>query len=176
MRISSADAKAVAQIAFPGYKGRKHSVTVTERVNVYNTAWDGGTKYEFVALRREGDSWQRVSLVDERDYAIPANVMVVQHAIFCGKDMGLTYHVSPGSQFLPPPALGPAPELNEADQAVLRIHVGIKSSYRAEEYHRAGLSEEAVYATKDRLVAAGLLSRNKAGHTQATMAGKNAVR
>jgi hypothetical protein len=63
-------------------------------------------------------------------------------------------------------------ELSETELKVLAIHRGIKSSYRRDEFRRAGIAN--VDEIINSLVARGFLSRNKNGAVAITTSGKNA--
>lgn len=191
------DVATIAEIAFADYRGPRHKVAISEsmRVTAADLCWSGGSRSRFVALRQPADGssdWQVIELEtvspwsgDRWEGPIPDDVILVEHSEFCGKDMGLTYHVSPTSKFLAgakhllssaDAAFSTDPEMRCAEEVVLKAHAALKSSYRDEEYRRAGLSRSGVEAAKDRLIARGLLATNKLGATRVTVEGENLYR
>src|SRR5579859_2515036 len=62
---------------------------------------------------------------------------VVRHSHFCGKDTGLTFYINPANA----PILLPGKvEISAIERTVLRIVGAVKSSYRTEEFARAGIA------------------------------------
>ena len=90
--------KSIVKAAFPAYRGRKITSKTGELVNVDGTYWDGGTRNEFVAVELATLRTQPmanalrnpVELGGMRGgkVAVPAGHAIVEHSIFCGKDVG----------------------------------------------------------------------------------------
>jgi hypothetical protein len=182
-----------------GYSGKKFKVRVVSEVTIpsYAGNWDGGSRdaYRLVELESGRDvaasdnvsaPWDKRS---DRRIVLRPGFAVVEHSIFCGKDMGLTFYVHPDNAAKLLPA--PAAELSPYEKTVLEATIGKKSSYGGQDrydmaksdcayssYWKAyGLSEGVPFPTraqwqeaKDSLIAKGLL--NKAGAV--TTAGRNA--
>lgn len=108
--VRRADVAQIADLAFPEYRGPQHRVCVRDymQITAANTCWQGGSKSTFVALRLSGGAWQAAPIQAGTPWSaqqwagtIPDDQMIVEHRVSCGKDMGLVYHVSPTSSFLP---------------------------------------------------------------------------
>ena len=93
----------VARLAFPDYRGRKFRIDATEKFNISNSYWSGGTKSDYVAIKFP--EMVIVELPDVNPMRHPGynrcfvnmmkDVIVVEHIIFCGHDCGLLVHVHP---------------------------------------------------------------------------------
>lgn len=98
---------------------------------------------------------------------IPVNGAVITGQEGGGRPVSATIHVAPGTVA---PWLNPPSDVTDRDRSILAIFGGIKPGYRAEYLGRANVTDAEV----DSLVSRGFLSRNKAGATAITTAGKNA--
>ena len=167
-----------------GYTRRAYKLRTVEpdAEQSYHAYWDGGsrTSYTFVNL----DTWQAVPMPGEAAnpfraeahgrFVLPFNVGVIEHAIFCGKDLGLTLVVRDDNAT---PML-PAPEtLTPAQHIVLEHTRGLKASYGGikdfrftEANRRTGISKADWDTAKTALITSGHL--NKAGAI--TIKGRNA--
>jgi hypothetical protein len=179
IHITQVDAAPIAKVAFPDYRGPQHQVRVSGTYSIGSTelCWSEGSKTEVVVLRAAGGGWQRHELTalspwDGSVWAgrIPPDCIVVERRTFCGKCMGLTYNVSPDSQFIAGLRLPEAPALTDDEAVVLDGLCGLKSSYRQEAYREAGLNAARVAAAVDALVSRGLAKRNRAGAVSAAVA------
>lgn len=106
VKLSKADktVKAIIRATFPDWKGRKvRAIVATE----YKMAdhWGGGTR-DFVkayGLESGAASEPRVEAQNPMNakahatVAIPENVVLVEHSIFCGEDVGVTIYVNPAN-------------------------------------------------------------------------------
>lgn len=102
MKTRKVDVWAVAGRAFPEYRGRSFSVAISGRVVLHDLNWGGGTKniYKAVSLTQDGavnglpalSPWNNPAEGQALD--IPVGWAVVEHTIFCGRDMGLTIHIN----------------------------------------------------------------------------------
>lgn len=172
-----------------GYSGQKFKAVVTESVTVPHQAgiWDGGSRdtYSFVELatgRSIPSPCQQTAPWDssrrEFSMVLPEGVAMVEHSIFCGRDMGLTFYLRPenAQKLLPTPSA----ELTELGKLVLTATKSYKSSYagkdryqmKREEYGspRPFPTREEWEQAKTDLIIAGYL--NKAGAI--TTKGRNA--
>ncbi len=100
VKLTRPQAKQVLAITFPEYRGRKIKVEFTDKVWFDDLYWSGGTRAKYVILRSDGSSrlvptsnpWS-----DNRNPCVdlPNSVVVVQHLMFCGQDMGITIYAHP---------------------------------------------------------------------------------
>ena len=174
-----------------GYSGKHFKARVVESVTVpsYAGNWDGGSRDTYTLINLE--TGQEVAASDnvsapwdkrsDRLIVLRPGFAVVEHSIFCGKDMGLTFYVHPdnAAKLLPAPA---AP-LSDHERIVLNATGAFKSSHNGKDRY-AMASDEARWSrnaatfptreqwqsAKDSLIAKGLL--NKAGAI--TVTGRNA--
>ena len=99
----------------------------------------------------------------------PGDVLA-KECIFRGRNLGLSFYLcSQDFEKLESEIVGES-DLTEEERAVLEITKSYKSSYRAEEYRKRGMSN--VDTIKSSLTAKGLLRKNGA----ITPAGRNAVK
>lgn len=97
--MNDAQIKSLAKHAFPEYRGRKIRGEAKAAISLGNTWWDGGTKYEYRAVRisdgaiapQSGDPTNPFSALCKpfARLEIPEGFAVVEHCRFCGKDAGL---------------------------------------------------------------------------------------
>lgn len=115
---SNPDVKRLLAITFPQYRGRKIRLSFTERMSLENY-WDGGTRSYYRAVdlntgevrepaRATGNPFNGMAHVE---FDLPTGVALVEHSIFCGKDVGITVHVRRESQTM---LTGFTPALPEA--------------------------------------------------------------
>jgi len=179
-----------------GYTGKKFKAVVVTQVTIPSDAglWSGGTRntFRFVQLAT-GDAiaasdnmsapWD--SSRKDQHITLKPGFAVVEHSLFCGKDMGLTFYVHPDNAAALLPA--PAPELSEHESIVLSATCSFKSSYNGQDRYTMAKTQaeypwrrddstpqfptrEQWQAAKDSLISKGLL--NKAGAV--TPKGRNA--
>ena len=163
---------ALAQRAYPDYRGHTYRVEVKERINV-RSYWDGGTRSYFKFMRLDGSS-DSVEIPAQSAFdakiegaeSVPLvpGLTCVEHVYFCGKDAGIRVHVHPENA----PRLLPAPvELTEDELVVLKYTSHLKNSYGGESnirYTRAhaktGITVERWDAAKALLIGKKLLRAN----------------
>lgn len=87
--------KRVLAATFPEYRGRKVKARAWLRPQVLSNYWDGGTRSFYKAVRIEdgaiadfGTDNPFVRSTHE-PVDLPAGVLLVEHVIFCGKDLGI---------------------------------------------------------------------------------------
>lgn len=96
------DKKAIVKAAFPSYRGRKIKVSEHAKNSVRtNSYWDGGSRDTFVVVTlatlrarpiaginplNPPDNWRDATVIE------PGTV-IVEHSIFCGKDVGCRIHI-----------------------------------------------------------------------------------
>ena len=164
-----------------GYNGNKFRAKAGETVSIPADAglWDGGSRSTFHAIElatgralplpgQELAPWNAART--ERHVPLRPGFAIVQSIMFQGTDLGLTFHVHPDDVVkLIPQDTGAA--LDPLEIKFLAIMRGVKSSYRADEYRRQGLTIAQVAAFKDKFTAMGYLNRQGA----ITVQGKNAI-
>jgi len=180
--LKPSEIRPIIDATFPEYRGPKASVRIqaTAEYSAADLSWQDGSKTEVKALRNiNGElivaDLNTISMTNTASFygVIPPDFMLVEHVIFCGKDLGIRCVVSPDSVFLP--KLLPAPvELTDDDVFVLSVHAQLKSGYRKEAVDRR-MNGAAYYNTTCELVKRGMLSINKLGASQITIDGKNAL-
>lgn len=163
--------KAILQNTFPNYKGRKISVVIADTF-IPDQSWSGGTRTLWKIFRLDGKVYD-----PGRDYSsgpfnpieafkphqIPDGCVVVQHTIFCGKDIGITI-LTKKVDLLPKKVV----ELSDNENIVLIATRELKSSYagisnyrfyEAKKYHKISKEEweEAVALLQEKK----LLAKNK---------------
>jgi hypothetical protein len=172
------------------YAGQKFSACVVEHVTVPADAglWSEGSRdtYRLVALATGESIKASDDMAAPWDHRVDRTInlvpgfCVIEHSIFCGRDMGLTFYVHPADAV----ALLPAPpaDLSETEKRVLNATASLKSSYGGRDRYqmatddlryagKAFPSREEWETAKRALVGRGYLT--KAGAI--TVAGKNAL-
>jgi len=99
--ITKKQAEQILKATYPNYGGRKIKVEFSNKVYFYDTNWGGGSRNTYVAVRSDGKSaklnvpapW--VNIVEGTSVELPADVLIVEHSIFCGKDCGITIYANP---------------------------------------------------------------------------------
>jgi hypothetical protein len=173
------------------YAGRKFKAIVTESVTIPADAglWDGGSRDHYSLIQfhdgqvcsfpgQSAAPWDRSRKA--LSFALTAGYCVVEHSIFCGSDMGLTFYVHPSNAttFLP----APKAELSEHEKIVLNATRSLKSSYGGRDRYQMAccayphsdskplMTRTEYSSAKDSLRGKGLLDARGA----ITVAGKNA--
>jgi hypothetical protein len=157
---------ALAQKAYPDYRGKKYRVEVRERINV-QSYWDGGSRSYFKFIRLDG-SPDTVTIPAQSAFdpqikgadSVPlvSGLACVEHTYFCGKDMGIRVHVHPDNA----PRLLPAPaELTEDELTVLKYTSHLKNSYSGQTNIRYTRANAKTGITVERWDAAKALLINK---------------
>jgi hypothetical protein len=171
--------KRVCRAAFPGYDGRKFQVAYGVKSMSVRSYWDGGSRSSFVAVNlstlqtkaapNSHPIFDHVEGVDRVE--IPEGFAIVEHIIFCGKDLGLRIHVP-----IDPPVLPEGKDVPDEWLRILTITAHRKSSYAGISDYRVhaamelwGYKKSEVDAIRLQLIEAGYLAKNKS----ITIAGKN---
>ncbi len=176
----TSEVKAMAHTAFPSYTGRKFKLDNSGRPVNMTSHWDGGSRDQFVILQLGSGQTKPVPQngtmfdhINVQDTAVPPGFIIVEHTIFCGKDLGITFHVNPETAlgFLPDPE-----PLTPFERIVLTATRNLKASYdgrkpRLDEARNKGMTTGEYEATKENLIFRGLLNKASA----ITTAGRNAI-
>lgn len=183
------DIQNIITATFPDYRGPKAQVRIQGHFEYhdYDLNWSGGSIKYLRALRVDPatgafrvvafESLMGIGMPSGKGFAgkVPKDVMLVEHCISCGHDLGIRCIVGPDSDFLPKLALPAVAELSKEEVTVLTAFASLKSAYRADALTRAGVHRmravEIVKALADR----GLLKTNAAGASQITVEGRNAL-
>lgn len=103
--VKKAQIKPVLDVTFPEYKGRTFKVQFTDKVTFSDTNWGGGTRsfYKFVQMDTGKVAPLSVPAPWDNQYEgktmdLPENIVVVEHIIFCGQDLGIRFYVHPSLQ------------------------------------------------------------------------------
>jgi hypothetical protein len=90
---------AVARRAFPGYKGRKFRVVVSDRPRRLASYWDGGSRDTFVVVQDgrtiSPPTWGPFGREGAPDFAPVSGAILIEHSVFMGKDAGCTIYLHP---------------------------------------------------------------------------------
>lgn len=184
--VSDAGVRPILLAAFPEADRARRPVKV-EQATSYRVAdyWDGGSRNEPRFVQLDG---LRVVTSDAlpvlaRDVAgnafrLPVATVelrpgfcVVEHVIFCGKDLGFRLYLH-AENFAPMLPASP-PDCSDRERAILGIMRSIKAGpYRREELSRAKVTQEEI----DALVGRGFLKRASNGATSLTVEGRQASR
>jgi len=184
VRVSDLDATVQAALRSVDYHVPDIQVVPTEELNVSVSGGDGMRGFALLVnltdgqIKRMTGSWggsnmfARDNLVDNSAELVPmpGNGVVVKGTTGYPRTFATLYcHPSVIGRYLP---AGDEEQTTDEEQQALFCHVGIKGGEaRREELRRRGVSGACV----DSLVERGYLKRNRAGATQATTRGKNAL-
>lgn len=173
----------IFKVAFPGYKGRTYSLRTADGPVSVRSYWDGGSRTSYRFVRADGQVISAPTshpifenhIIGVDSVTIPPGIVLVEHSIFCGKDMGLTA-VIPSDRiagYLPP-----VETVTDLEGIVLAYTSALKNTYggeknirftRANREHSITAEEWSIAQTA--LVARKLLRKNGA----ITPEGRNAV-
>lgn len=159
---------------FTSYKGRKLKAVVCEKVTLSDTYWSGGTRSTYTAMQLS--TGERVAIArnsapsifgtdyDGTNFPLKPDIAIVEHSIFCGKDMGLTFYVHPdnAAKLLPDQTDG---NYSDAELCLLAATSRLKSSYagrkpRIDMMHANNFDNVAIEQAKTALIEKGLLRKN----------------
>lgn len=179
------DPKQVPARLLGTYTGRKLKARVADSVTLMDTSWSGGTRSTYLAvelatgraasLPGNPDPVQFGGNQEGKSIDLKPGFMIREHSIFCGKDMGLTFHLLDvdAQKFLPAEE-----ELTKPEKIVLAATAGLKASYGGIKNFRfveaskdTGIELADWEAAKAALIERKLL--NRAGAI--TVTGRNAI-
>lgn len=105
IKVSRRDIERLVTATFPEYKGRKFSIRPKEKIQLSDLNWSGGTRSEYKACTLDGQwlgstecyaqMWPGDNKAEGMIIPIPSGVCVIEHCIFCGKDLGIRIYVNP---------------------------------------------------------------------------------
>jgi len=172
MNIYSKDPEVIriAKAAFPSYNGKTFCVSEFTGPMRLDSSWEGGSRSYFVVL--DLASLRSITIPEngtpfsnggkiERISELPVNAAVIEHCLFCGKDLGIRIYVRPENMAKMLPA--PTVELTRDQQIVLVATRSLKSFARFDEASSyTAISRVAYDQAKAELIAKGLLKSNGA--------------
>ena len=181
--VKDLDAPIQEALASVGYGRKDIAVKVSATVELSGASGDGYRAFAILVNLVTGDyethqgSWggtnafTRTAVDDDtRHHTLPGHGVVITGQRGGGRPVYATLHIpaSMTARILPPAA---GPELTPEMVEGLFCHVSVRGgAYRREALQRRNVTP----ATLDALVELGLISRNRAGATQVTTAGRNA--
>jgi len=99
------DVAPIVNGSFPQYRGRKYRIVASETVTLTDLNWSGGTRSQYRAVMLDGkplgnaDRFNQVAPwanpAEGITIPIPVGTCVVEHTMFCGKDLGIKVWVNP---------------------------------------------------------------------------------
>lgn len=103
-KVSAKEVQWLTRSAFPTRK-REVRIVVTEHVTFHGTFWDGGSKNEFVAIKLasgntatlEVGSSPWTAIAEGKTVELQPGFAIVEHSVFCGKEMPLTVYLHPSN-------------------------------------------------------------------------------
>jgi hypothetical protein len=103
--VTKKEVAALVMGTFPSYRGRKFRIYASDTIVLSDLNWSGGTRSQYRAITIEGfpvgstDIYNQMAPWDNPAegmvFPIPPGVCVVEHCMFCGKDLGLKIWVNP---------------------------------------------------------------------------------
>lgn len=180
---SDSEIQELARIAYPDYHGRHFRIEEFTGPMNLSSYWGDGSRNYYVIMNLvtkkaepipqggsgHGDTPYRMS-------SLPENIAVVEHTIYMGKDLGITFYVNKENLVKMLPDSGQ--ELSWAEKVVLSATRSYKSSYAGEKEYRfkealreTGITKKEWDEAKQSLIKKKML--NAAGAI--TNDGKNAI-
>jgi len=99
-KVKKSQVKHILRITFPEYEGRKFQVEERKTYHMQDY-WDGGSRRYIKAVRIVNSRLQVASPIYEAqnpfrpqahsEFEIPSDILLVEHCIFCGKDLGIRF-------------------------------------------------------------------------------------
>jgi hypothetical protein len=131
------------------YAGYKYKVLVCESVTIPATAglWNSGSRDSYQGVELATGKRYPLTMESEAPWGTRRDIevqldngkAVVEHSIFCGKDMGLTFYIHPSN------AIGLIPakvELTPYERLVLVATRSLKSSYAGRDRYQMAQGED----------------------------------
>lgn len=113
IKLSRKDAEFIINKSFPSYKGRKISVVLVQPESKHSmvSEWSGGSRNSYKIL---GDTAETIISSSQYSNMHPVDQykadphwiandkqILVEHIIFCGKDLGLRIYATPNCVMIP---------------------------------------------------------------------------
>ncbi len=96
--------KDVGKAAFPDYRGRKFRLVTDYFPKEINSYWDGGSRDYYCFLNLQNGKIVGVhsnhpafeaKFPNKVPVELPPEIVLVEHSIFCGKDVGISVYAKP---------------------------------------------------------------------------------
>lgn len=150
IHVERSDVEPIIAVTFPFWQGKKVRVRAAESVTLSSLNWSGGSRNQYAGCsltegRATGDAaagnmappWDNP--FEGKEVTLLPGLALVEHAMFCGKDHGLTIFVHPSMLARYLPTTDPAADLSDIERKVLWCIRTLVSSYRREEAARLGV-------------------------------------
>jgi hypothetical protein len=174
---------AIIRACFPNYNGKKVELS-TNVPSDLASYWDGGSRYFYCFYHL--DTKQAIPVHSNHPYfesdqpshleKLPGRVLLVQHMIFCGKDLGIRIYANQSD--LAPMLPAADDPITREQEIVLCATSSLKNTYggrtdiRFTEAHReTGISADQWEQAKAELIGTGHLRKNGS----ITPKGRNAI-
>jgi len=101
IKLRKAQVRPIVDKVFPDYRGRKFKLEFTDAVVFSDLHWDGGSRNSYGFVRADGEMaflpasspWD--CPFEGKKLPLPQNILVVQHTVVCGHDLGITIYAHP---------------------------------------------------------------------------------
>jgi hypothetical protein len=151
-----------------GYTGRKYAFKAVEEVQVKSTYWDGGSRSTWTAVKLSTRQVVPLPKFDPPQFGGPQSIppipleqdmAIIEHSIFCGKDMGLTIYIHPSDS---PQMITETDSATDDEKIVLEFTAALKNTYGGRTNIRLGEARRQYGITLERWEAAqGTLKERK---------------
>jgi hypothetical protein len=98
--------KSLAKLAFPGYRGRKYRLEYREKLTTASY-WSGGSRDTYCLIDLATRRPTPIAGINPIGFQGPTPTtqispgqVLVEHTIFCGKDIGITFYLNPADKHL----------------------------------------------------------------------------
>ena len=101
IKLKKAQVKPILAATFPKYKGRTYEIEFAPTITFHDTNWGGGSRNYYAFVNADGRTGHLVvpapwnNTAEGETVEIPADVLIVEHCIFCGKDLGIRIYANP---------------------------------------------------------------------------------
>ncbi len=132
IKLTKDQIRPILAVTFPDYRGKKFRLEYQDKYYPENY-WDGGTRSYFKIL--EKDEMGKIKLLEpgriftnpflgkaNEVFEIKKNWAIVEHCIFCGKDVGIRIYVHPTTDLFPKQIKDISEEEHDRTCSVRRIH------------------------------------------------------
>ena len=172
IHISKPDAviKKIIAATFPDYKGKKIKVVIGDIPTNLSSYWSNGSREYYVfynlangnakAVPESGSGFGKYPDTPKvNTQSMPDAVVLVNHTIFSGKDLGITIYAKPGAvePLLPPPDDN---SLSNEEIFTMILIRSLKSFARKEEAGRYGVSTKQYEDAVKSLQVKGYVAKN----------------
>lgn len=108
LKVKKGDIAHLLRETFPDYTGRKFRVEARESMTLRDLNWSGGTRSSYAVVTLDGQAvgnTDDVALrhpmhnvhVEGASVPMRPGMVIAEHSIFCGVDLGVTFYVHPSN-------------------------------------------------------------------------------